>query len=175
MRRSSGFAPWHVLVNVLAASALVPRRARRFLYRVAGIEVGPANLRPGIFFLSANVRIGEYAFLNRGVWFHGASCISIGARTAIGTDVHLTCVSHELGGSHRRAGALVERPITIGDGCWIGSRSTILGGVTIGDGCVVAAGAVVTTDCDADALYAGVPAVKKRDLASSRCGADAGE
>lgn len=164
MRRTYRFAPWHLLVNVLAASALVPRRARRLLYRAAGIDVGPANLRPGLFFMSADVRIGEYAFLNRGVWLHAADRISVGANTAIGTDVHITCVSHELGGHDRRAGAVTSQPVTIGDGCWIGSRATILPGVTIGDGCVIAAGAVVTGDCAPDGLYAGVPATRKRDL-----------
>jgi maltose O-acetyltransferase len=40
----------------------------------------------------------------------------------------------------------------------------VLDGVTIGAGCVIAAGAVVTRDCEPDGLYAGVPAVRKRDL-----------
>jgi maltose O-acetyltransferase len=52
--------------------------------------------------------------------------------------------------------------VRIGDRCWIGARATILPGVSIGDGTVVAAGAVVTKDCEPDALYAGVPARRLR-------------
>ena len=37
-------------------------------------------------------------------------------------------------------------------------------GVTIGEGCIVAAGAVVTKDCESHGLYAGVPARRIRDL-----------
>ena len=37
-------------------------------------------------------------------------------------------------------------------------------GVTVGDGCVLAAGAVVTGDCEPDGLYAGVPARRVKDL-----------
>jgi acetyltransferase-like isoleucine patch superfamily enzyme len=163
-RRSSRFAPWHLLVNTVAGSAWMPRKLRRLLYRAAGIDVGVANIRPGAFFFSADVHIGEHAFLNSRVWLHSSAHISIGARTAIGADVHVSCVSHELGAHDQRAGAVTNAPVTIGDGVWVGSRATILPGVTIGDGCVVAAGAVVTADCAPDGLYAGVPATRKRDL-----------
>jgi acetyltransferase-like isoleucine patch superfamily enzyme len=38
----------------------------------------------------------------------------------------------------------------------------IMPGVTIGAGVVVAAGAVVTKDCEAGGLYAGIPAKRLR-------------
>ncbi|WP_372495087.1 acyltransferase [Nocardioides pinisoli] len=50
------------------------------------------------------------------------------------------------------------------NGAWIGAAVTVLPGVTIGPGCVVAAGSVVTADCQANGLYAGVPARRIRDL-----------
>ena len=65
---------------------------------------------------------------------------------------------------NRRAGEGTARPIEIGDGCWIGARSVILGGVRIGAGCVVAAGSVVTRDVPDNVLVAGVPACIKRQL-----------
>ena len=52
----------------------------------------------------------------------------------------------------------------IGNGCWIGANATILGGVTIGDGAVVAAGAVVTQNVDANTLVGGVPCKVIRSL-----------
>lgn len=51
--------------------------------------------------------------------------------------------------------------ITIGNGCFIGARATILKGVTIGSGSVVAAGAVVTRDVPPGCLAIGNPAVNK--------------
>ena len=49
-------------------------------------------------------------------------------------------------------------------GTVVDSSGAVLPGVTVGAGCVVAAGAVVRESCDAHGLYAGVPAVRVRDL-----------
>ena len=73
--------------------------------------------------------------------------------------------SHQTGPSERRAGAGTAKEIVVESGCWIGARVLVLGGVTIGAGSIVAAGAVVTRDVAPNTLVAGVPAVKKKDLA----------
>ena len=49
-------------------------------------------------------------------------------------------------------------PITIGNDCWICSRTFFVGGVKIGDGAIVCAGAVVTKDVPPYAIVGGVPA-----------------
>ena len=64
--------------------------------------------------------------------------------------------SHELGPSESRAGSVVGLPVSIGDGVWIGARTTVLPGVTIGPGAIVAAGSVVNRDVEADTMVAGV-------------------
>jgi acetyltransferase-like isoleucine patch superfamily enzyme len=51
-----------------------------------------------------------------------------------------------------------------GDGAWLGAGTIVLPGVTVAAGGVVAAGSVVTADTEPNALYAGVPAVKKKAL-----------
>ncbi len=84
--------------------------------------------------------------------------IEIGDGTAIAPDVLIRdsddhYLLNELGQKMYNT-----KPIKIGQGCWIGSRTIILKGVTIGDNCVVAAGSVVTKDIPANCLAAGVPA-----------------
>ena len=54
--------------------------------------------------------------------------------------------------------AYVSAPVNIEDHCWISSNVIILPGINIGEGCVIAAGAVVTKDCEPYSIYAGVPA-----------------
>ena len=50
------------------------------------------------------------------------------------------------------------RDILIGEGCFIGSGSIILGNVTIGDNVIIAAGSVVVKDIPANCFVGGVPA-----------------
>ena len=55
-------------------------------------------------------------------------------------------------------GSSEEKPVVIGDGCWICARAFILPGVHIGEGAVVAAGAVVVKDVPPYSVVGGVPA-----------------
>lgn len=89
--------------------------------------------------------------------------ITVGKNVSIGMGAMLITSTHELGDATDRAGYPESLPITIGDGCWLGARVTILPGVSIAPGCVIAAGSVVTTNTEENGLYAGVPAhmVKK--------------
>lgn len=79
-------------------------------------------------------------------------------------NVCFICVNHVIGDSKQRAGKNVYSDINVGTGVWIGAKVTVLPGVTIGNGCVIAAGSVVTFDCEDNCLYAGNPARKKRLL-----------
>jgi maltose O-acetyltransferase len=81
--------------------------------------------------------------------------------------------THEIGAPDRRAGTDVGKPVTVGDGCWIGARAVILPGVAVGDGCISAAGAVVTRDCQANGLCAGIPAKLIRHLGNHEVVEDA--
>jgi maltose O-acetyltransferase len=95
---------------------------------------------------------------------HVEAEILIGSRCDIGPGVEFITGSHDIGSASRRAGTGNARSIQIGDGCWIGAGTRILGGVTVGAGTIIAAGSVVTQDIPANVLAAGVPARVKRCL-----------
>lgn len=111
------------------------------------------------------VTVGDRTFINRDVYIRPQT--TIGPNIDIGPFSRFITDSHEPGSPTRRAGTQHFRPITVGAGAWIGASVTVLGGVTIGGGAVIAAGSVVTDDVEAHALYAGVPARKKRDLSAA--------
>ncbi len=56
------------------------------------------------------------------------------------------------------------RDIYIGKGVWIGSNATIIGPSQIGEHAVIAAGAVLIGDAEPCSLYAGIPAVKIKNI-----------
>ena len=92
--------------------------------------------------------------------------IRIGRHTLIGADALILDNDMHYPRSGARWGSTLGKPeqgqpISIGEGCFIGARATILKGVTIGSGSVVAAGAVVTRDVPPGCLAIGNPAVNK--------------
>lgn len=154
-----------LVLNVIVASSLVPRPLRWRLLRYLGASVDKSAINPGVWLGSRRLTVGRGSFINGGCRIdNNAEFVHIGARCSIAPEVVILTATHELGGPLERAGRVLDAPVTIGDGVWIGARAVILPGVTIGDGVVIAAGAVVTSDCDAHALYAGVPAVRKFGL-----------
>jgi maltose O-acetyltransferase len=154
-----------LLVNTIATSHATPTALRCRLLRWSGIKLSrSAQIRPGFYFGAPNVAIGEGTFINVGCFFDESSQITIGRGCDIGMEVLLCTSSHDIGVAARRAGRQTSGPITIGDGCWLGARTTVLPGVTIAAGCVIAAGAIVTADTSPNTLYAGVPARAIRQL-----------
>lgn len=155
-----------IAINGLLNGPVVPRSVRWRLLRVWGVTIpGWVSVAPGCWFGGKNIEIGPGTTVNYGCVFDNSAKIVVGPRCDVGHHVTFITSTHELGPRERRAGRAIGQPIQVEPGTWIGARATILPGVTIGAGCVIAAGAVVTSDCAPDGLYAGVPAVRKRDLA----------
>lgn len=154
---------FNVVVNVFASSILMPTKIRYYIYKLCGIKTETMNLRPRSFYMP-NVTIGKNSFINSYCYLDTFSPIEIGDNVSIAMGVYVITSSHKIGDSERRAITAYGKPIKIGNGCWIGARSTILPGVTIGQGCIIAAGAVVNKDCEPNGLYAGVPAKRIKDL-----------
>jgi maltose O-acetyltransferase len=147
-------------------SGLVHSNLRFHLLKLAGIKLGRgARVLSGVFFSSANCEIGEDSFINQGCHIDATKAwVRIGKNVQIGPSVNLITSCHHIAGPHRRAGELIGKDVTLEDGCWLATASTILPGVTVARGCVIAAGAVVTKDTEPNGLYAGVPAIRMRDL-----------
>jgi len=109
---------------------------------------------------TAELEIGEFGFLGRGVEIEVSSSVRIGRGALIAPDVYMTDHNHDtrLAATPMFERPCVPAPIEIGDDVWIGTKAVILPGVRIGAGAVVAAGAVVNKDVPANAIVGGVPA-----------------
>ena len=113
-----------------------------------------------------NISMGEGSFVNFDCVFLDLAPIRIGRHTLIGADALILDNDMHYPRSGARWGSTLGQPeqgqpISIGEGCFIGARATILKGVTIGSGSVVAAGAVVTRDVPPGCLAIGNTAVNK--------------
>jgi acetyltransferase-like isoleucine patch superfamily enzyme len=103
-----------------------------------------------------NITLGKNVFINHACSFLDMGGITIEDDVLIGPRVNLVTENHPLDPSDREA--LLLKPIVIKRNAWIGAGATILPGVTIGENAIVAAGAVVSKDVQANTIVGGVPA-----------------
>ena len=115
---------------------------------------------------TARIQLGDRVGLSNSVIVAGSS-IEIGEDTILGSGVMILDNDFHVMGtgfSWVSECSTNSKPIKIGRGCFIGSRSMILKGVTLGDRAIIGAGAVVTKDVPAYSMAAGNPARIVRTL-----------
>ena len=100
-------------------------------------------------------RGSRYPGMSPFCYIDGRNGIVIGRNTLIAPRVSIISMNHDLNDYTRYR---EEKPIIIGDNCWIGAGAVITAGVELGDHTVVAAGAVVTRSFEGNVLIGGVPA-----------------
>lgn len=86
--------------------------------------------------------------------------VTIGSHVNLAQGITVTALNHNFDKPSLRIDeqGVSTKPVIISDDVWIGANAIILPGVTIGSHAVVAAGAVVTKDVQANTLVGGVPA-----------------
>lgn len=175
---------WRLLLARLPMAAIpdqVGPRVRSLLLRCVGFRIGSGTLmlgtpkitgRPGVHH---RLVIGRECFFNVGCHFEVGAEITLGDRIALGHEVMVLTTSHDTGDPQRRWGFNIARPVKIGDGAWLGSRSLVLPGVTIGAGAIVGAGALVNRDVPPHTVVGGVPArlIRQLDPGETRSAAPA--
>lgn len=104
-----------------------------------------------------NIEFDGFVYVNHNSVFLDCAKIKIGADTFIGPNCGLYTAVHPTNAKDRVAGKEWARPITIGNGVWLGGNVVVLPGVTIGDRAVIGAGSVVTKDIPPDMVAVGNP------------------
>ena len=140
---------------------------RRLILRLMGIKVHPtAKVNSGFrIYGTGKLEIGSNTWIGRNCHFYtiGNCGIKIGSSTEIGPETMVNCQTHKIGTSEHRAGDCNNHPVEIGNGIWIGTRTTILCN-KIGDGTVIGAASLVLQDIPGNCMAAGVPAKIKKNL-----------
>jgi Acetyltransferase (isoleucine patch superfamily) len=147
------------LVNICFCGAK-PRywSIKRSLLNWAGVKVGVGAKVVAPLRIFGDLEIGENTWVGTGLTIHGNGSVFIGNNCDIAPDVTFLTGSHEIGCSGRRAGKGKSFKIHIGEGTWIGARSTIMGNISIGRGCVVGASSLVNKILEDNVMVAGIPA-----------------
>jgi acetyltransferase-like isoleucine patch superfamily enzyme len=131
---------------------------RERLAAITGSEIDKSTVIFVPFYTNfgRHIRIGKNVFINHACSFLDLGGITIEDNVQIGPKVNLITENHPIDPTDRKS--LDLKSITLKKNAWIGAAATILPGVTIGENSVVAAGAVVRNDVEANTIVAGVPA-----------------
>jgi acetyltransferase-like isoleucine patch superfamily enzyme len=137
-----------------------------YIHVGSGTMIGPhctlsAGMMPGqICITDPVVSIGDRCLIGKGSAVVGHFSITIGNDVWTGHNVYITDQNHGYEDVTRPIGtqSMPEKPVTIGDGSWIGYGSVVLPGASIGDHVVIGANSVVTGDIPSYSVAVGSPA-----------------
>lgn len=131
---------------------------RKILGEIIGVEIDLSTVVFAPFYTNfgRHIRLGKNIFINHACSFLDMGGITIEDHVQIGPKVNLITENHPIDPSDRKT--LDLQPIHIKKNVWIGAGVTILPGVTLGENSIVAAGALVRKDVEANTIVAGIPA-----------------
>jgi acetyltransferase-like isoleucine patch superfamily enzyme len=110
---------------------------------------------------SPQIVIGKDVYIGPHLYIAAISSVKIGDGCVLSEHVYINDCSH---GLEPNGGLIMQQPLVhggdveIGDGCFLGYRSSILPGVRLGAHCVVGINSVVTRSFPAYSMIAGSPA-----------------
>lgn len=123
------------------------------------------------------LRIGDNCKMNDRVHIVAHESVNIGDDVLMASNIFISDTSH---GSYGADGSdidvapddrpLATKPVSIGNGVWIGEGAAIMPGVTLGNGCIVGTNAVVTHSFPDGCIIAGIPAkvIKRWDASTGK-------
>lgn len=155
-----------LLVERFNATSVTERaERRRILTQLLGHAGEDVEVKPPLQCdYGYQISVGERSFVNYGAVILDVAAVTIGADVQIAPNVQLLTATHPLDPEQRRSRLESAKPITVGDGAWLGGGVIVCPGVAVGAGTVVGAGSVVTRDLPPGVLAAGNPCGVVREL-----------
>jgi acetyltransferase-like isoleucine patch superfamily enzyme len=135
------------------------RALRRNFYKFAGAKIGRGvKIHENVFiYRPYNLEIDDGAEIGAGVIISSRKKVRIGKNVGIGPQVSIYDNDHKMPLSPREED-MIDSPVYINDGAWIGTHAIILKGTKIGKNATIGAGSVVNRDIPENAVVCGNPA-----------------
>ena len=133
-----------------------------FLLKCFGARIGKKVLiKPGISIKYPwKLSLGDNCWLGENVWIDNLDEIVIGNNVCVSQGALLLCGNHNY---KKSSFDLITGKIILEDGCWIGARAVVCGGVTCKTHSVLSVNSTANKDLEPYSIYQGTPAVKVRE------------
>lgn len=152
---------WLIVQAYLFSSWLPGSGWRRLLLRAFGAKVGQGVvIKPFVSIkFPWRLRIGDHVWLGERVWIDNLADIDIAAHSCISQGAYLCTGSHDWSDPKF---ALITKPITIGQGCWVGAKCSLAPDTTMEDNAILTMGTLGRGQLKADQIYLGDEIVRER-------------
>lgn len=137
---------------------------KRKLLNSIGYKIGNNTKVVGPIECTGNLMIGDDCWVGKNLKVNGNGTVIIGDRCDLAPEVTFQTGGHLIGTEERRAGKGVVFNQRIGNGVWIGGRTTILNNTNIGNSSIIAGCSCVIKNIEDNCLVGGVPAKLIRRL-----------
>ncbi|HEV7379092.1 MAG TPA: WcaF family extracellular polysaccharide biosynthesis acetyltransferase [Dyadobacter sp.] len=157
---------WYLVSIIFIDTYLpVPMFLKRLLLKTFGAKIGQnVVLKPKVnikypWFLS----VGDDTWIGEKVWIDNLTMVNIGSNVCLSQGCMLLTGNHDFTSARFD---LIVKPITLGNGVWIGAKATVCPGVTAESHSVLTVNSVATKNMEAYGIYQGNPAelIKKRQI-----------
>lgn len=108
--------------------------------------------------------IGDHVWIGERAWIDNLAEVTIGSHSCISQSAYLCTGSHDWTDPEF---GLITRPIQIGNGCWVGARSSLAPGTTMEDGSILAMNTLGTGHLEANTIYRADHTTRPRKRAST--------
>lgn len=125
----------------------------RFRVLVKGVTIDSTCHRTVYFKYPENIQLSGRVTIGEDCIIGALATIVLGNNVRLSQGVHIETASLDINGKlpYKHIG----KPITIGDGVWIGAHSIVLAGVEIGEGAIIGAGVTVAKDVPPRSIVVG--------------------
>lgn len=149
---------WYVISLVFFENLIPwPQGLKASLLRCFGAEVGTGLvIKPRVRIkFPWKLRIGEHTWLGEDLWIDNVAPVRLGSHVCLSQGVALFTGNHD---RSLPSFDLIEGPIRIDDGAWIGARAMLCPGTVVETLAVLNAGGVGKGRLEASGIYGGNPA-----------------
>jgi putative colanic acid biosynthesis acetyltransferase WcaF len=159
-------ALWFIINVMFFSNPLNPFSGIKVgLLRIFGAKIGRGvNIKPSVNIKYPwRLKIGDYVWIGEGVWIDNLGDVVIGDNCCISQGALLLTGNHNY---KKTTFDLMVSEIILEEGVWIGAKSIVAPGAKCKSHSVLSAGALLSSEMEPYAIYAGNPAkfLRKRNI-----------